>query len=68
MNKPERRAYVLRRAREMAATGHHIDYLTIQNALLSQGHDEVRDWLAKPSLRRELEQICAEARKGREDA
>jgi len=36
MNKPERRAYVLRRAREMAATGHHFDYLTIQNALLSQ--------------------------------
>ena len=68
MKKTERQAYVLRRAREIAATGHHIDYLTIQNALVSQGYDEARDWLKPNSLRGELEQICDQARKRRADA
>jgi hypothetical protein len=56
------RAYIIRRAREMAATGHHDDYLTIQNALLSQGYPEARKWLGTVRMRKELEKICIPAR------
>jgi hypothetical protein len=60
--KVEREAFVLQRARKLAKTGRHINYLTIERELVRNGFYEARQWLDRYYLRRELQQICNKAR------
>jgi hypothetical protein len=61
--KEQRHAYVHRRAYELAGTGQHRDYLTIEQALIAEGYPEARDLFDRNSIRDDLRQICARARK-----
>jgi len=63
----QRRAYVNKRAYELAQTGNYKDYLGIENALIQEGYPEARDWLDRDSIRDDLKAICDNAR-GSKDA
>lgn len=62
MKKPERIEF-LRRARELAASGHYSGYEQIVHVLRREGYAKARVWLEDDLLRSELDQICAESRK-----
>ena len=66
--KEQRHAYVLRRARELAASGDHRDYLTIEWAIIEEGYPEARDLLDRDYLRKELKETCDRARSKSTDA
>jgi hypothetical protein len=68
MKQEEKKALVVRRAYELAASGEHIDYLTIEDQLAREGYPEARDWLDREGLRRTLKEMCDRSRKGRNDA
>ena len=53
----------LRRARELAASGHYSGYEQIVHVLRREGYAKARVWLEDDLLRSELDQICAESRK-----
>ena len=57
------RAFALNRARELAATGRHINYLTIETQLWSEDHLRARIWLDDIALRGELKQPCDHSRR-----
>ncbi len=46
------------RARELAASGRHIDCITIVAALTSEGFTEAADAFANGQVRSELRKIC----------
>lgn len=51
---------------ELAATGDHTDYISIQNAARGRGLDrEIDDLLAGQSLRDDVKAMCDKARKER---
>lgn len=52
-----------RRAYELAASGNHIDYLTIEPVLLSEGHVDAQEWLSRDSVRGDLKALCDMARR-----
>ena len=56
------RAFALNRARELAATGRHINYITIETQLWNEGHFQARIWLDDIGLRGELKQLCDHSR------
>jgi hypothetical protein len=56
-------AYVFRRANELAPTGRHIDYLTIETEIIQEGYPEARDWLDRDNLRRDLKAIYDRSRR-----
>lgn len=60
--KEQRRAACMREAYELAQTGRHIDYLSIENAL-SGTYPEARTWLDSDSTRDDLRRMCQQARK-----
>lgn len=64
MNKREREEYIVRRARELAATGKYNDYMIIEAVLRSEDLPETRHVLDDAHFRNELNQICANAKKG----
>ena len=66
MNKRERHEYIVRRARELAATGKYDDYMIIEAVLRSEDLLEARHVLDSAYFRDELNQICANAEKGGE--
>jgi hypothetical protein len=68
MKKQERHEYVLRRARELAASGQYSGYQLIEHALRQEGYAEARGWLDNDLLRKEIDQICTESRIGKPDA
>lgn len=68
VNKEQRQTYISRRARELAESGNHVDYISIESALVREGYPEARTWLDSPSLRDELKQICDRARKDKPNA
>lgn len=61
MNKKERREYIMKTAREMAATGKYRDYLGIEAVLRREGFHEARSLLDNRSIRQELKELCEEA-------
>ena len=63
--KEQRQEYMSRRARELAASGDHIDNLTIENALIREGYPEARTYLDRNSIRQDLKEICDRAREAR---
>jgi len=68
MNKNQRHEYIVRRARELAATGKYLNYTVIEAVLTSEGLPGARHVLDSVWLREELNQSCAKARQGAENA
>ncbi|HUZ31447.1 MAG TPA: hypothetical protein VMV19_04970 [Xanthobacteraceae bacterium] len=63
MNKEERHAYVLKRARDLAMTGDYMDSISIELALRHvEGFSEARGWLDNSLDREELDRLCTAAR------
>ncbi|HEX8573065.1 MAG TPA: hypothetical protein VF759_09965 [Allosphingosinicella sp.] len=58
MRKRERQAYILQRAREMAATGEYRNWHHIEVHLRSDGYPEARSVLDDSFIRRELDEAC----------
>jgi hypothetical protein len=65
--KEQRRARFMQEAYELARSGRHRDYLSIQ-AELSGIYPEAREWLDMNSVRIELRRMCENARKESGDA
>jgi hypothetical protein len=61
MNKKERHEYIMKTAREMAASGKYRDYLGIEVVLRRDGFHEARSLLDSRSIREELKELCNEA-------
>jgi hypothetical protein len=68
MNKSEQQAYVRSRAKDLAATGKHADWISVEHWLQREGHIEARDWLDDEMLRRDINRICDRSRKEKPDA
>ena len=67
-NKEARQVYMRRRAFELAESGDHIDYLTIEAALINEGYPEARTYLDRNSLRDDLKAACDRARRAAKNA
>jgi hypothetical protein len=63
VQKTQDRSFALDRARELATTGRHINYLTIETQLWNEGHFQARIWLHDIALRQELKQLCDHSRR-----
>ena len=63
--KSERREYIYRRALEMARSGEHPGWPSIELALRAEGYSEARGELDSRVLRDQLDRLCKQARKGR---
>ena len=69
MTKTELRAYVECRARELAESGLHMNWLSIENELrFVEGIPEARDILAREWLRDTLDRLCLAAHRRNADA
>jgi hypothetical protein len=68
MDRSEQQAYVRSRAKELAATDEHIDWISIEHGLQREGNLEARDWLDDEILRRDINRICDQSRKEKPDA
>ena len=55
----ERLAYVGRRAYELARSGYHEDFASIQRALMKEGYADIVAWLEMPGVMAALAEICA---------
>jgi hypothetical protein len=66
MNKAASREQVVSRARELAAAGGHLNYITIGTELWNEGYFQARIWLDDIVLRGELKQLCDRARQASE--
>jgi hypothetical protein len=62
MKKAASREDVVSRARELAAAGGHLNYITIETKLWNEGYFQARIWLDDIVLRAELKQLCDQAR------
>jgi hypothetical protein len=62
--KRERREYIHQRALEMARSGEHDDFMSIELALRAEGYSEARGELDSRVLRDELNKLCKQARSG----
>jgi hypothetical protein len=63
MRKAERREYVSRRSRELAMSGKFDHWPQIEFELrFIEGFPEARQWLDSHSTRRELDQLCSQAK------
>jgi hypothetical protein len=60
--KNERREYIQQRALEMAQSGEHDDYMSIELALRAEGYHEARGELDSGHLRDRLNTLCKQAR------
>jgi hypothetical protein len=59
----EREAYVNKRARELAMSGHYYGWRDIEVALrFEEDLSDARQWLDNPSIRDELDRLCEHAR------
>jgi hypothetical protein len=65
--KEQRRAKFMQEAYELARSGRHRDYLSIESAL-SGVYPEAREWLDNNSIRDDLRRMCDNARKESDDA
>ena len=62
MTDERRLAYVGRRAYELAQTGDHEDFASIQQAIIDEGYAESVPWLEFPGVMAALAEICAVSR------
>ncbi|MGH8554077.1 MAG: hypothetical protein ACREUD_00615 [Gammaproteobacteria bacterium] len=62
MNKKERGELMNKRALELARSGEHEDYVTIEITLRGEGFSEARQWLDNRFLRKEINEMCRQAR------
>ena len=51
-----------RRAYAMAGGGRHLDYMTIERALLDEGFSDAREWLGRDAVRADIKALCDTAR------
>jgi hypothetical protein len=58
----ERLAYVGQRAYELARSGEHEDFASIEQAIMDEGYDESVPWLERPGVIEALNQICIVSR------
>ena len=59
MVRKKRSDYIYSRAYELAASGHHLEPLTIISALIHEGLPEAADILDSPLIRNDLREVCA---------
>ncbi len=64
MRDDSRLAYVGKRAYELAMTGDHEDFASIQQAIIDEGYAESVPWLEFPGVMAALAEICAISRTG----
>jgi hypothetical protein len=58
----ERKAYVTKRARELAMSGRYYSWRDIEIVLrFEEDFPEARQWLDHPSIRDELDRLCKHA-------
>jgi hypothetical protein len=50
--------YVARRAYELAMTGEHSDFASIEEAIVDEGFAEFVPWLERPAVMGVLSEIC----------
>jgi hypothetical protein len=62
MMNEDRLAYVGKRAYELAQTGDHEDFASIQRAIMNEGYAESVPWLELPGVMAALAEICAISR------
>lgn len=65
MKKVEVEEYLGRRSRQLAESGDHGDYMSIERALRSEGYERARGFLDSKFLRWELNGLCNRARRAR---
>jgi hypothetical protein len=58
-NIEERLSYVGRRAYELARSGQHADFASIQQAIMREGYADGVAWLELPGVILALSEICA---------
>jgi len=58
MKKDKRHIYISQQANELARSGKHMDWLSVEWALRSEGFSEARSLLDNPQIREELDRIC----------
>jgi hypothetical protein len=58
----ERLACVGQRAYELARSGEHEDFASIEQAIMDEGYDESVPWLERPGVIEALNQICIVSR------
>jgi hypothetical protein len=59
----EREAYVIKRARELAASGRYFSWRDVEVVLrFEEDVPEARQWLDSPVIRDELDRLCDRAR------
>ena len=59
MTRDKREDYIYSRAYELAATGLHLEPITIIAALIKEGYPEAAELLDSPLIRNDLRQVCA---------
>jgi hypothetical protein len=62
MNKKQRGEVIWKRAKELAQSGAHEDWMTIEIALRHEGFPEARQVLDSSLYRQELNEMCKSAR------
>ncbi|HEX7642739.1 MAG TPA: hypothetical protein VF472_11090 [Burkholderiaceae bacterium] len=60
--KRERAEYIRKRSLEMAQSGEHTDWQSIEHALRMEGLSEARQQLDSKTVRAELNDLCQQAR------
>jgi hypothetical protein len=60
----DRLAYVGKRAYELAGTGEHEDFASVEQALIDEGYAESVAWLERPGVMAALAEICEISRAG----
>jgi len=58
----DRITYVVRRAFDLASSGEYQDFVSIQEAIVDEGFDEVVPWLGRPGVMESLAEICVISR------
>lgn len=58
MHSETREEYINRKAYSLAASGAHIDCITIVSALVDEGYPEAREFLDSDLIRSDLRRIC----------
>jgi hypothetical protein len=59
VTRDKREDYIYSRAYELAATGLHLEPITIIAALIREGYPEAAEILDSPLVRNDLRQVCA---------
>jgi hypothetical protein len=58
----DRLSYVGHRAYELARSGEHEDFASIEQAIMDEGYDDSVPWLERPGVIAALNEICFASR------